>query len=358
MGIKNLNNFLRKKTPSVFKTAHVSLFTYKKIAIDTSLYLFISKARNNQTWIVEFIKLIECLAKNDVHCVFVYDAFGVSHPDKERERDERKSSRDKLSERIFELEEAVKTYHTSGEIPPLLREFEEKRDIGIKNLLSKNNPLNIKGIEYAIEKLKAQTFSVTKEDFDLTRKLFDILKVPYINAPLEAETICSYLCKNGIVSAVLSKDSDVLAYGAPISISDIDTRTGECKIVEYSDILEELSLSPEQFLDFCIMCGTDYNKNIFKVGPVKAYDLIKEHKTIDSIEGYDISILNHKRVRSLFTEFEKVELKVGYCDIPDFEKLDIFLAENNARTVNIKSLKQSFIRGVDEEDNEDNKDNT
>lgn len=86
MGIKNLTKFLRDTVPTVFKTTHISTFTYKKIAIDTSLYLFISKARNNQRWIEEFVKLIECLAKNDVHCVFVYDAFGVSHPDKERER--------------------------------------------------------------------------------------------------------------------------------------------------------------------------------------------------------------------------------------------------------------------------------
>jgi 5'-3' exonuclease len=352
MGIKNLNKFLRDTHPNVFKTTHVSSFAYKKIAIDTSLYLFISKARNNQKWIEEFIKLIECLAKNDVHCVFVYDAFGVSHPDKERERDERRSSRDKLTARIFELEEAVKLYHNTGEVLPVLTEFETKRDIGIKNILSKKKSLNIKGIEYAIEKLKAQTFTVTKEDFELTKTLFDILSVPYINAPLEAETICAYLCKNGIVSAVLSKDSDVLAYGAPVSISDIDTRTGECKIVEHGEILEKMNFTSEQFLDFCIMCGTDYNKNIFKVGPVKAYSLIKEYKSIDNVSGYDISVLNHKRVRSLFTEFEKVELKVDYCGIPDFDRLDVFLAENNIRTVSIRNVKSSFMRDVKVEEAE------
>ena len=39
MGIANLNNFLRKNCIEVFEEIHISEYAYKKVAIDTSLFL-------------------------------------------------------------------------------------------------------------------------------------------------------------------------------------------------------------------------------------------------------------------------------------------------------------------------------
>ena len=40
MGIKNLHSFLRSKCPEIYETVHLSEFSYRKIAIDISLYMF------------------------------------------------------------------------------------------------------------------------------------------------------------------------------------------------------------------------------------------------------------------------------------------------------------------------------
>lgn len=38
-----------------------------------------------------------------------------------------------------------------------------------------------------------------------------------------------------------------------------------------------------QFVDLCILLGCDYCSTIRGIGPKKAYELIKEHKTIEKV---------------------------------------------------------------------------
>jgi len=48
-------------------------------------------------------------------------------------------------------------------------------------------------------------------------------------------------------------------------------------------MLQGLELSYAEFVDLCILCGCDYTETIDGVGPVTAYKLIKEHKTIENV---------------------------------------------------------------------------
>jgi 5'-3' exonuclease len=351
MGIKNLNKFLRDTTPSVFRESHISAYAYKKIAVDVSLYLFLSKARvqGRPSWIYEFVVLLECLAKHDVHCVFVYDAVGVAHPDKEVERSERRETKEKLTDKLVELDDAMRELENTGVVPELLLEFQEQKKLSIQPLLSKNTVFNKAGVENEIQKLKGQLFTVTKKDFELTRELCRVLRVPTINAPLEAEALCSHLSKIGAVDGVLSRDTDVLAYGGKTLIAELDTRSGAIKEIVHAEMLSALCLTESEFLDFCIMCGTDYNKNIPKIGPVNAYKLIREHSSIDALGalGLDVSILKHVRVRELFSDYDKgFVTRVEYCGLPDMEELELFLIKNNVRSYNLPSLRSSFIKEI------------
>jgi len=42
-------------------------------------------------------------------------------------------------------------------------------------------------------------------------------------------------------------------------------------------------MNMDEFIDLCILCGCDYTQNIGNVGPVKAFKLIQEHKTIENV---------------------------------------------------------------------------
>ena len=350
MGIKNLNKLLRKHCPQVMVPAHLSEYSFKKIAIDVSLYLCKFKLVAGPRWLSCFINLVACLRKNEVHCVFVYDTGCVK--EKLAERKDRADKRAALKDRIATLDGALHQYHLTNEIAPCLVELYKRRrttNQAPRRLLSTQPMVDMNYVEHAIDRMKNQVIELSPRDFAKSKELFDILKVPYFDAPMEAENMCADLCKRGIVDAVLSEDTDVLAYGAPVFISKLNTSDGTCVVVKYDELLDGLMLESDQFLDLCIMCGTDYNKNIFRVGPEKAYKLIQEHDSIEGVERgtpHDTSILNHERGRSLFRDYDKHPLtSIPFCGAPDFLKLQEFVFRNNLRC-SVEGLKQAFLHNT------------
>ncbi len=349
MGIKNLSQFIRTKFESCVEKIHISEYAYKKISVDTSLFMCIFKASYQDRWLTAFIKLVECMRQNHVHCVFIYDT--AAPPEKALEREERSSSRDKLTARIDDIERAVEIYEkgvASNEAnKDILLAFQEKR--GIQPPLLRILPnskefgdISLGSIKSEIQKMKAQNFTISKEDFDKTKVLFDILKVPYFQAPLEAETMCADLCKQDLVQGVLSRDTDVLAYGSPVFLTNLTLRDGMCERIKIKKLLKLMDLTYPQFLDFCIMSGTDYNRNIEKIGSVKAYSLIKEWGSIDNLpKNIDTSILRHVRSRELFQDYEQVSIpSVPHCGVPDFEELEKLLVTEHLYVDN--DVKESF----------------
>ena len=343
MGIKNLNSFLRKNCPNVYVEKHLSNYAFKKIAIDISLYMFKYKTIFGDNWVDAFINLISCLRRNEIHCVFVYD--GKAPPDKEKEQEKRIKERQKIREKAQETSEAISQYYLDNIVTDFLKELYTTRVQKNKESLRLLRPVqfDIKIIEEELQKLKSQSVSITSEDFELTKKLFDLMAVPYVIADMEAETMCSHLCKSGLVYGVLSEDTDVLAYNTPCFLNKINTSDDTCIEIRIENILEELDISYELFRDLCIMCGTDYNSNIFRIGPINAFKLLKNNGSIEQIEssGIDTSVLKYKRVRELFTIDNNLDIFIPFCKYPDTEKLKRFLIENKSK-VNLGKVIEAF----------------
>ena len=348
MGIKSLNVFLRKQCPEIFEEIHLSEYAYKKVAIDTSLFLCKYKAIYGDKWLSAFVNLVCCLRRNEVHAVFIYD--NGSPVEKEAEKEDRKKQQENLKNRIFNLENALEKFINTGEIEPSLLDLYKKiKDDKPRLLKIKDDNIDINLIKNKIEKMKSNILNISLVDFTLTKELFDILKIPYYNAILEAETTCSDLCKRGLVDAVLSEDTDLLAYETPIFLNKIDTFTDTCIRINYDQLLNSLEISTNEFLDFCIMCGCDYNKNIPKIGSQTAFKYLKKYQTIENIKEnleIDITILNHVRTREIFKNYEKIDIKnIPFCGRPNIEELKIFL-ENNNLSININNLIKSFNNNI------------
>ena len=347
MGISNLNKFLRNNCPEIYEDIHISEYSFKKVAIDISIYLCKFKVICGDRWLAAFVNLVTCLRKNEVHCVMIYD--GGAPPEKEAERKERAAQRAKLEEKVYKYEEAIERFHLTNEVDQSLIDLFNKRMKSAKappRLLRKSeDTVDMSIVEAIVEKMRGQILVIGPEDFNKTKELFDILKVPYYDAPLEAETTCADLCKRGLVDAVLSEDTDVLAYASPVFLSKISTSDGTCTRINYPAMLAALELKSSEFLDLCIMCGTDYNKNIFRVGPEKAYKNIQKYSTIEDIKAntkLDTSILNHVRGRELFRGYEQMDIKVPYCGSPNFQLLEEFIIKNNIRC-SVEGLKKAFV---------------
>jgi len=331
MGIKHLNKLLQKYAPNCYVTKHLSEFSYKRVAIDISLYLYKYKAIAGNNWMDLFVYLINCLRKWNIHCVFVYD--NKAPIEKKDEQERRREIREKQGDRVSELERDLDIYENGGEPSEKMIEICKKETM---SLLRQRQSIDVNLVRQKIETMKSMIISITEEDLQLSRELFDLLNIPYILAPQEAEAYSSTLCIHGKVDAVLSEDTDVLAYGSPMFLSKIDTFKETVVLVEYQQMLDELDMTRETFLDLCIMLGCDYNTNIPKIGPEKSIVYMRKYKSIDEID-IDKTILNHVRVRELFAIPEKMDVYVPYCGIPDFVKVEAFLKRYNVKC-NFESL--------------------
>lgn len=88
---------------------------------------------------------------------------------------------------------------------------------------------------------------------------------------------------------------------------------------------------PRQFIDLCILMGCDYTETIKGVGPKNAYNLIKQHKTIDEAIKHLTPRLqdnipagwNYADARRLFVESEVTpgkDIEVSFSVVGERER--------------------------------------
>jgi len=124
-----------------------------------------------------------------------------------------------------------------------------------------------------------------KENKDC-QKLLELMGVPVVKAPCEAEAQAAALAEAGTVYAAGTEDMDALTFRTPILVRKMTFANASKSVVQtmnYAKALEGLQLTPAQFVDLCIMLGCDYCDNIRGVGPKTALKLIKEFGTIEKI---------------------------------------------------------------------------
>lgn len=146
---------------------------------------------------------------------------------------------------------------------------------------------------------KAQQVSrITDEILQQSKRLLDLLGVPWVQAPSEGEAQASYMARKGDVYAVASQDADSLLFGAPILVRNL-TISGrrklpnkqvyikiEPELVKLEETLKNLGVTREQLVDMAILIGTDFNEGIEGIGPKKSYDLIRRYGNIeDALEA-------------------------------------------------------------------------
>lgn len=102
---------------------------------------------------------------------------------------------------------------------------------------------------------------VDKELIKLSHQLFDHLKIPYHQAPGEAEAECAALQQQGVVDAVWSDDGDAFMFGCRTLIKQ--HKQGKNLVNDYvkvytaESIAEKLDLDQDSFVLFAMLSGGD-----------------------------------------------------------------------------------------------------
>ncbi|XP_020772921.2 probable flap endonuclease 1 homolog [Boleophthalmus pectinirostris] len=182
-------------------------------------------------------------------------------------------------------------------------------------------------------------------------KLLELLGVPIVQAPGDAEALCAQLVKAGAVFAVASEDMDTLPFGANILIRQLNA-SKDSEVTEYSleKLLHKLELTQKEFVDLCILLGCDYCDKIPKLGPKRALVLIQNHRTIEEVvlhvkrKTHPVpQSWNYKAVRKLFLEDSKTDIPEFVWKEPDEEGLVTFLShERNVNEERVRNRLAMF----------------
>ncbi|CAI9594659.1 unnamed protein product [Staurois parvus] len=150
------------------------------------------------------------------------------------------------------------------------------------------------------------------------KKLLALMGVPYVDAPCEAEATCAALVKAGKVYAAATEDMDALTFGTPLLLRHLmASEAKKLPIQEFhlSRALQDIGITQEQFIDLCILLGCDYCETIRGIGPKRAIELIKQHRSIEEVlDNIDLKKYSipenwlYKEARQLFLEPEVVDI--------------------------------------------------
>ncbi|KAF3428721.1 hypothetical protein E2986_09729 [Frieseomelitta varia] len=224
------------------------------------------------------------------------------------------------------VEQGIKPVYVFDGKPPDLKGGElakraERRDEAQKLLQAAEEAGNAEDVE----KFNRRLVKVTKTHAEEAKQLLQLMGIPFIDvgrysryrirhAPCEAEAQCAALVKAGKVYATATEDMDALTFGCNVLLRRLtfsEARKMPIQEFHFDKVLEGLELNHNEFIDLCIMLGCDYTNSIKGVGPKRAIELIKTHRSLEKIiENLDTKKFpipedwNYKQARLLFQEPE------------------------------------------------------
>ena len=299
MGIKNLLKFL-SDYPEVIKAKDPGDFYSKKIAIDISILMYqvVIAIRNSGSDLTNdkgeitshilglFNKTLSFLEKGIIP-VYVFD--GKPPQLKQKILDVRKQIRRKALEKLSDAQNE----------------------------------------EDKIKYLKRSVW-ISKEQMDQCRELLTFMGISYINAPEEADSQLSYLCKENLVYAVLTEDMDILTFGSPKIIRNLTSSKKIPLEIELDKVLKQLDFTYEQFIELCILFGCDYCPNLNDIKYNVMFEAYNKHKNIESTlvelksHGYNIpEKFDYHDAKKYFSNSTHTPVEKEYLKLrkPESEKI-------------------------------------
>ncbi len=193
------------------------------------------------------------------------------------------------------------------------REIEKRRQLREKVTREWQEALKAADYDKAFSKA-VMTSRLTQPMIQDAKKLLELLGIPYVQAPSEAEAQAAYMAMKGDVWASSSKDYDSLLFGTPRLIryltisgreflpSKMTSRPLKPELITLEEFLSRIGITREQLIDVAILMGTDFNEGIKGIGPKTALRLIRRHGAIESLQ-YEIRgkvVTYYEEVRRLF----------------------------------------------------------
>ncbi|XP_068265328.1 exonuclease 1 [Nyctibius grandis] len=252
MGIQGLLQFVKEAA----EPAHVKKYKGQTVAVDTYCWLHkgayacaekLARGEPTDFYVVFCMKLVDMLLSFGIKPILVFD--GCALPSK---KEVEKARREKRQASLLKGKQLLQ----EGRLSEASECF--GRSVNVTHVMAHE----------VIKAARAQG-------------------VDCIVAPYEADAQLAYLNKTGVVQAIITEDSDLLAFGCKKVFLKIDkfgngleidqARLGNCK--QLGNVFTE-----EKFRYMCILSGCDYLSSIYGIGLGKACKLLKLANNPDIIK--------------------------------------------------------------------------
>ncbi|OCK96543.1 flap endonuclease 1 [Cenococcum geophilum 1.58] len=345
MGIKSLFQLINENAPDAIKTGEIKNQFGRKVAIDASMsiYSFLIAVRSDGQ------QLMSETGETTSHLMgMFYRTLRI-------------------------VDNGIKPLYVFDGAPPKLKSGELAKRFQRKSEAQQaHEEAKETGTAEDVEKFSRRTVRVTREHNAECQRLLQLMGIPYIIAPTEAEAQCAVLARAGKVYAAASEDMDTLTFDSPVLLRHLtfsEQRKEPILEIHLDKVLEGLEMDRTQFIDLCILLGCDYLDPIKGVGPSTALKLIREHKNLEGVvdtisksSKYTIpEDWPYADARLLFLEPDVRSADDPECDFkwdaPDVDGLIKFLVEekgfNEDRVrsgatrlqKNLKTAQQSRLEG-------------
>ena len=233
MGIRNLNRFIQTKCPNVSSRIHLEQLRGKKIAVDTSIYMYRFAGENA---LLENMYLMASLFRHyNIHAVFVFD--GMPPPQKTELIESRRRKKDQAKHQYDIVADQLKQRQRTEYYNPEIAELEE-----------------------TMTQLRKKFARLRDCDVENVKELLVSFGFAIIDAEGEADVLCAKLAIKKRVYACLSDDTDMFVYGCPVVLRYISLLNHSVVSYTMTDILTELGgISQHEFKMVCVVNGTDYD---------------------------------------------------------------------------------------------------
>ena len=235
MGIKHLNQFLRKECSDAIRVMALNELSGRTVVVDASIFMYRFIADNalleNMYSMLSFFKM------HNIVALFIFDG----KPPEEKRKTLHKRSRLK---RIAELQ------------------YNRLLDDNNNNSTSNTNNNNNNNNAAALKALRRRFIRVSDADFDRVKTLMRAFGVQYIVAEGEADALCAQMVIKRKAYACVSDDTDLFVYGCCRVLRHINLFDQTVTMYDMHKMLHILGINMTEFRQICVISGTDYLRGL------------------------------------------------------------------------------------------------
>jgi len=266
MGIRGLTGWIRWAAPAALKTPVWASYKNKRVGIDILGFLY--KAKANKIHPIAYIAHL--IAKCREYNIIPVPVFDGKPPDEKRETIRQRNE--------VRLKNDMKRQQLTTDMMNATMTAEQR------DTLTKE-----------IGALTVSSIYVTTDERDEVKRLLYAAGVIFLNANGEADNVLAYLMRRGELDAVMSNDMDLLARGVHTLLvperMGVPGDTSGWIAYMLSDILQYAGLTYLQFLEMCVLMGSDYTNKAKSLPFKTSYFTIKYkgnlHRALESIHIKD-----------------------------------------------------------------------